>query len=88
VPLSKVQIDILRLLAAHRDPESDVAGSTPGNRHASRYFADIDVFRDREERVARAAFYSPSNCFDCLQVCWVLGEFKQHVSIENYGILH
>jgi hypothetical protein len=41
-------------LAAHRDPESYVAGSTPLNRDASRYSGDIDVFHDREERVARA----------------------------------
>ena len=41
MPLSKIQTEILRLLAAHRDPES--------------YSGDIDVFHDREERVARAA---------------------------------
>lgn len=55
MPLSKIQTDILRLLAAHRDPESYVAGSTPLNRDAPRYSGDIDVFHDREERVARAA---------------------------------
>jgi hypothetical protein len=55
VPLSKLQEEILRLLAAHRDPESYVAGSTPLNREAPRYSADIDIFHDREERVTRAA---------------------------------
>jgi len=55
VPLSKIQTDILRLLAAHRDPESYVAGSTPLNRDAPRYSDDIGVFHDREERVAQAA---------------------------------
>lgn len=55
VPLTKIQTGILRLLAAHRDPESDVGGSTPLNRNAPRYSGDIDVFHDREERVARAA---------------------------------
>ena len=55
MPLSKIQTDILRLLAAHRDPESYVAGSTPLNRDAPRYSGDIDIFHDREERVARAA---------------------------------
>jgi hypothetical protein len=55
VPLSKIQIDILRLLASHRDPESYVAGSTPLNLDALRYSGDIDIFHDREERVARAA---------------------------------
>jgi hypothetical protein len=42
-------------LAAHRDPESYVAGSTPLNRDEPRYSGDIDVFHDREERVAEAA---------------------------------
>jgi hypothetical protein len=55
VPLSKIQTGILRLLASHRDPESYVAGSTPLNRDTPRYSGDIDVFHDREERVAQAA---------------------------------
>ena len=55
VSLSKIQTDILRLLAAHRDPESYVAGASPLNRDAPRISADIDVFHDREERVAAAA---------------------------------
>lgn len=55
MPLSKIQIDVLRLLASRRDPESYVAGATPLNRGGVRYSADIDVFHDREERVAAAA---------------------------------
>lgn len=55
MPLSRIQTDILRLLAAHRDPESYVAGASPLNREAPRISADIDVFHDREERVAAAA---------------------------------
>ena len=55
MPLVRIQSDILRLLAAHRDPESYVAGSTPLNVDAPRYSDDIDIFHDREERVARAA---------------------------------
>ncbi len=55
MPLHRVQIDILNLLASHRDPESYVAGSTPLNRNAPRYSGDIDIFHDREERVARAS---------------------------------
>ena len=55
MPLSKIQSDILKLLASHRDPESYVAGSTPLNVDAARFSADIDVFHDREERVRQAA---------------------------------
>lgn len=53
--LSKLQSKILRLLAAHRDPESYVAGSTPLNRGLLRSSGDIDIFHDREERVGRAS---------------------------------
>ena len=55
MPLSRIQTEILRLLAAHRDPESYVAGAAPLNRDAPRISDDIDVFHDREERVAAAA---------------------------------
>lgn len=55
MPLSRIQIDILRHLAANRDPESYVAGAAALNRAAPRYSGDIDVFHSREERVATAA---------------------------------
>jgi hypothetical protein len=55
VPLSKIQSEILRLLATHRNPDSYVAGATPLNRDGPRYSADIDIFHDREESVAIAA---------------------------------
>jgi hypothetical protein len=55
MPLSKLQTDILTVLASHRDPESYIAGAAPLNRNAPRYSDDIDVFHDREERVAIAA---------------------------------
>jgi hypothetical protein len=53
-PLIKLQSDILRLLAMHRDPESYVADSAWLTQHGPRYSGDIDIFRDREDRVARA----------------------------------
>jgi hypothetical protein len=55
VPLTRFQSQILRLLATHRNPESYVAGSTPLNRERPRFSEDIDIFHDREERVAQAA---------------------------------
>ncbi len=55
MPLSRIQSDILRLLATHRNPESYIAGATPLNRDGPRYSADIDIFHDREESVALAA---------------------------------
>lgn len=55
MPLSKIQSEILLLLAAHRDPESYVAGAVPLNRDGPRFSKDIDIFHDREERVAVSA---------------------------------
>ena len=55
MPLSRLQGDILRLLAAHRNPESYVADAAALNQDGRRYSGDIDVFHDREEAVAEAA---------------------------------
>lgn len=55
MPISRLQSDILRLIAAKRDPESFVAGGVPINRSGPRYSSDLDIFHDREERVAEAA---------------------------------
>jgi hypothetical protein len=55
LPLSNLQIEILRLLASQRDPESYIAGTSPLNRDAVRFSSDIDIFHDREERVVSAA---------------------------------
>lgn len=55
MPISKVQSDVLKIIAASRDPESFVAGGLPLNRSGARYSDDIDIFHDREARVARAA---------------------------------
>ena len=48
MPLSSFQSRVLRLLAAHRNPESYVAGAAPLARDGSRFSKDIDVFHDRE----------------------------------------
>jgi hypothetical protein len=55
VPLSDLQSRLLRLLAAHRNPESYIADASPLARVGPRFSADIDVFHDREEAVAAAA---------------------------------
>ncbi len=59
MPLSELQVEILRLLAAHRNPESYVAGATVLNQDGPRFSGDIDIFHDREESIARAAEAAP-----------------------------
>jgi len=55
VPLPEIRSDILLLLVAHRNPESNVAGASALNRDEPRFSGDIDIFHDREESVAIAA---------------------------------
>lgn len=55
MPLSKIQTEVLRIIAQHRDPQSYVAGATPLNREMPRFSQDIDLFNDREGAVQAAA---------------------------------
>lgn len=55
MPLSEIQRETLLLLAAHRNPESYVAGASAFNLDGPRFSGDIDIFHDREESVAKAA---------------------------------
>ena len=55
MPLTRIQTEVLRALASRRNAESYVAGATPLNLKEVRYSSDIDVFHDREERVAATA---------------------------------
>lgn len=55
MPLTALQRRVLKVIAARRDPESYVAGGSVINLRGPRRSADIDLFHDREERVAGAA---------------------------------
>lgn len=55
MPLTKLQSAILQQLAAHRDPESYIAGSAFFTRSGARISGDVDIFHDRETRVGLAA---------------------------------
>lgn len=55
VPLSSFRTRILRLLAAHRNPESFVAGASSRARRGARYSRDIDLSHNRELATQEAA---------------------------------
>ena len=57
MPLSTIQAEILRLIAANRSPDSYVAGATVLNRadETPRYSLDLDLFHDLEDSVAHGA---------------------------------
>jgi len=57
VPLSKLQADILKRIAANRSPESYLAGAAVLHRadDTPRFSQDLDLFHDVEDSVARSA---------------------------------
>jgi hypothetical protein len=57
MPLTALQTDVVRMLAAHRHPESHLGGGAAINRGADspRYSADLDLFHDVAEQVSAAA---------------------------------
>ena len=57
MPLSTIQADVLQLIATNRSPDSYVAGATVLHRakDTPRYSADLDLFHDVEDSVARSA---------------------------------
>ena len=57
MPLSSIQADVLKLIAANRSPDSYVAGATVLHRaeNTPRYSADLDLFHDLEDSVAQSA---------------------------------
>jgi len=57
MPLSRIQAEALRTVAANRSPDSYVAGATVLHRaeDSPRFSQDIDLFHDLEESVAKSA---------------------------------
>lgn len=86
MPLTRFQSRILRMLAAHRNPESYVAGSTPLNRERPRLSEDIDIFHDREERVAQAAEEDAAALHaEGLDILWLRREPAIHTAEVRAG---
>ena len=54
MPLTSFQQEVLSSIAKNRDPESYVAGGTVLQHAGIRLSNDIDIFHDREERLAEA----------------------------------
>lgn len=75
MPLRPFEKSILRLLAAHRNPESFVAGATVllRDEESHRRSQDIDVFHDTTESLATASKHD----------CKILEENGYHVTLDN-----
>jgi hypothetical protein len=48
VPLTKLQTEVLRVLAAQRSPDRYIAGGVALNREGQRFFRDLDIFQDSQ----------------------------------------
>lgn len=80
MPLTKIQTEILKLLAGQRDCESYVAGSSPLNQTSVRFSSDIDIFHDRGERVRAAA---EKDAAILLENGYSIGWIRQDPSIHS-----
>ncbi len=54
MPISEFQSAVLRLLAAHRSPDSYIAFGIAINRHGPRFSGAIDIFHDSAGRLEKA----------------------------------
>ena len=55
MPLTKLQSEVLGVLAAQRSPDSYIAGGVALNREGPRLSRDIDIFQDSQQRLETAA---------------------------------
>ena len=88
VPLSKLQSDLLRLLASRRSPDSYVAGGIALNRDGPRFSADIDIFHDGDDQLVAIAESDAAIIADAgFQVAWLpgRGSGKRAVLVEGHG---
>jgi len=87
VPLTKLQSQVLRVLAAERSPDSYIAGGVAVNREGPRFSADIDIFQDSEQRLEAAAQADAKALTDAgLELSWkkiVTG--KRDAEVEGLG---
>jgi hypothetical protein len=87
VPLTKLQTHALRVLAAQRSPDSDIAERVALNRTGPRYSGDIDIFQDSEERLAAAAETDGAALLEAgLKLSWGRAQTgKRPAQIEGFG---
>lgn len=75
MPISDIQADVLRRIAAHRNPESYLAGATVLHRRADspRYSQDLDFFHDLADCVAASAEQDAARLRkDGYEISWLL----------------
>src|SRR5260370_6462120 len=87
VPLTRLQVHVLRVISVHRSPDSYVAGGVALNRTGPRFSRDVDVFQDSAERLVTAAETDAAALLEAgLKLSW--GKFqtgRRQVQVEGLG---
>ncbi len=88
MPLSPFQVEVLRLIACNRSPDSYVAGATVLHREkrTPRYSLDLDLFHDLEESVALCAEADATTLREAgYEVSWLLRTSAFHRAVTRLG---
>jgi hypothetical protein len=88
MPISDLQADVLKLIAAHRSPESYVAGATVIHRDADspRFSQDLDFFHDVADSIAQSAEQDAAALSQAgYEVSWLLRTTTFHRAVVIAG---
>lgn len=88
MPLGSFQVEVLRLIAGNRSPDSYVAGATVLHRgkRTPRYSLDLDLFHDLEESVALCAEADATTLRESgHEVSWLLRTPAFHRAVTRRG---
>jgi hypothetical protein len=87
MPLNRLQVHVLQVLAAGRSPDSFIAGGVALNREGPRFSDDIDIFQDSEQRLEAAALADEKALTEAgLRLTWKkIVSGKRDAEVEGLG---
>lgn len=88
MPISAIQAEVLKLIAANRSPENYLAGATVIHRDADtpRFSLDLDFFHDVADSIARSADQDVASLTQAgYEVLWLLRTTTFHRAVVTRG---
>lgn len=88
MPISDIQAEVLKLIAANRSPESYLAGATVIHRDADtpRFSQDLDFFHDIADSIAQCAEQDATTLLQAgYEVSWLLRTPTFHRAVATKG---
>jgi len=88
MPISDIQVEVLRRIAANRSPESYLAGATVIHRDADtpRYSQDLDFFHDLADSIALSADRDAATLREAgYEIRWLLRAPAIHRAVVTTG---